>query len=201
MPSSSHQQISLLVEILMKVNPMSMIDIGVGFGKYGFLAREYLELWDGRESYSEFKRTIDGIEAFPQYLTPVHRFVYDRIFEGDASRIVPTLERKYDLAIMIDSLEHFGREDGLRLLGELTRKASHVLIAVPKHIGVQEDAFGNPYEIHRYQWKRSDFEPFRPRVFLSSKESLICFIGPDAERVSRSVTPRTLGHRLRNLWP
>ena len=35
-------------------NPSSVLDIGTGFGKYGLLCREYLELWDGRENYSHF---------------------------------------------------------------------------------------------------------------------------------------------------
>jgi hypothetical protein len=52
----------------------------MGFGKYGVLCREYLELWDGRENYHEFKRRIDGVEAYDKYITPIHKFVYNNMY-------------------------------------------------------------------------------------------------------------------------
>ncbi|HII30270.1 TPA: glycosyltransferase family 1 protein, partial [Candidatus Woesearchaeota archaeon] len=83
MPSSSHYQISKIMNLVVKLNPSSILDVGVGFGKYGVLCREYLELGDGREEYDKFLRRIDGIEAFKNYITPLHRFIYDHIYIGD----------------------------------------------------------------------------------------------------------------------
>ena len=79
MPSSSSDYISAVVNIMRLINPSTMLDIGIGFGKYGFLAREYLELWDGRDKHKreDWKRTIDGIEAFEEYINPAIEYIYD----------------------------------------------------------------------------------------------------------------------------
>ena len=63
MPSSAPNQINQIVQLMMIVKPQSLLDIGIGFGKFGFLAREYLELWDRRNKYDDWQRRIDGIEA------------------------------------------------------------------------------------------------------------------------------------------
>jgi hypothetical protein len=52
------------MDLVVNLNPSSVLDIGTGFGKYGLLCCEYLKLWDGRENYSHFLRRIDGVEAF-----------------------------------------------------------------------------------------------------------------------------------------
>ncbi len=64
MPTSNPYQINEILEAINITRPRSILDIRVGFGKYGVLAREYLELYDGREKYGDWKRRIDGIEAF-----------------------------------------------------------------------------------------------------------------------------------------
>lgn len=55
------------MDLVTIMDPRSVLDIGTGFGKYGILCREYLELWDGRQQYSDFKRRIDGVEAYSPY--------------------------------------------------------------------------------------------------------------------------------------
>ena len=89
MPSSIPQQLNDIVELIIDTNPKSILDVGVGFGKYGFLSREYLELWDGRGQYKDWRRRIDGIEAFKEYLTPIHDFVYNHVYVGNVLDILP----------------------------------------------------------------------------------------------------------------
>ena len=74
-PSSDFNQIGPIVELIVLANPQSVLDVGCGFGKYGVLAREYLELWDGRQRYGDWTRRIDAIEAFESLhhaAAPVH---------------------------------------------------------------------------------------------------------------------------------
>ena len=52
MPSSHYFQLNEIVDLIALTNPVKVLDIGVGFGKYGFLAREYLELWKDGGEYS-----------------------------------------------------------------------------------------------------------------------------------------------------
>jgi len=190
MPSSHPYQLNEILELIIEANPGKLLDIGIGFGKYGFLSREYLELWDPDAVYGSYKRQIDGIEAFEAYLTPLHRLIYDRIFTGDAREVLPELTDRYDLILMIDVLEHFTYEDGLKVLEECRRCGRNILISVPKVMSVQDEVYGNPCETHRYNWKWKDFSGIPDKFFLYNAKSTICFIGEDSQRICKILKKR-----------
>jgi len=190
MPSSHPYQLNEIMELIIETNPGKLLDIGIGFGKYGFLSREYLELWEPDAVYGSHKRQIDGIEAFEAYLTPLHRLIYDHIFPGDAREVVPVLTDRYDLILMIDVFEHFTCQDGLKLLEDCRRCGRNILISVPRIMSAQEEVYGNPYETHRYNWKRKDFCGIPDKFFLYNVKSTICFIGDDSRRICRILKKR-----------
>ena len=200
MPTSNPYQINDILELIILTSPKSLLDIGVGFGKYGFLAREYLELYDGREKYGDWQRRIDGIEAFGNYITPLQRQIYSNIFSGNASDIVPELKNNYDLILMIDVLEHFSLEEGTKLLKECLKHGRNLAVSTPWDIGVQGDHFGNPYETHRFQWEKKHFDAFPKKFFVHNDRSLICYIGEDAPRIGHSKRSR-LKTALKILFP
>jgi hypothetical protein len=144
------------MDLVTTLNPDSVMDIGAGFGKYGVLCREYLELWDGRQDYSNFKRRIDGVEAFPHYITPVHKFVYNQIYVEDILKLVDKLDFNYDLVLLIDVLEHFDKSEGELLLKKLLARNKGVLISTPKDPSDQKGAFGNSFEIHKSKWSKEE---------------------------------------------
>jgi len=183
MPSSHHNQLNEILELIIETNPKKMLDIGVGFGKYGFLSREYLELWEPGSVYGAHNRQIDGIEAFKAYLTPLHNLIYDKIFIGDAKEILPAIMDRYDLILMIDVFEHFSYEDGLKVLDQCRRCGKNILISVPRIMSVQEDVYENPYETHRYNWKRKDFNGISDKCFIYNSKSTICYIGEESNRI------------------
>lgn len=187
MPSSHCYQINEIVELILLTNPKNVLDIGVGFGKYGFLAREYLELWNGREKYNDWQRHIDGIESFKDYITPVHKFIYNNIYIGNAKDIIPNLKTKYDLALLIDIIEHSDHENGMRLVKDSLKVSRNILISTPKNIGVQKDFFCNPNEDHIFQFKKKHFAQFKKKFFVPNKDSLLCFIGEDAPKIKKTI--------------
>ena len=73
MGTSNWQNISYCVGILRRLQPASVLDVGTGFGRWGTLCREFLDVWEGREARSLWQARIEGIEAFPQCLTPASR--------------------------------------------------------------------------------------------------------------------------------
>jgi cyclopropane fatty-acyl-phospholipid synthase-like methyltransferase len=149
MPSSQLKQIPAIVEIIMQVNPKTILDIGCGFGKYGFLAREYLETWKGN------KPTIDAIEVFQDYIGKLQREIYDEVVIGEAIRVLTAFkerEIKYDLILAIDILEHFEKEDGKKFIELMKKIGKNVLISTPKEPGKQGAVFGNEYETHKSRW-------------------------------------------------
>ncbi len=190
MPSSHYFQLNEIVDLIALTNPVKVLDIGVGFGKYGFLAREYLELWKDGGEYQKWEKQIDGIEAFEPYITPVHKFIYNNIFIGNALDILPSLQDKYDLILMIDVFEHFTFEEGRRLLGECRKKGKNILISVPIAMSAQEAIYGNPFEKHKYAWKREDFNDISDKFFLQNVRSTICFLGDDSSRIKKILKKR-----------
>jgi hypothetical protein len=186
MPTSHLHQLNDVVELIKLTDPRRLLDIGIGFGKYGFLSREYLELWDGRERYNDWQRTIDGIEAYGGYVTPLQRLVYSKIFIGNALEVLPSLAETYDLVLLIDVLEHFGYEDGVRLLGECRRVARNLLVSVPKVNDQQGSLFGNEYETHRFQWTKAHLHALLGGevLFMRNRYSTICYVGANRYEVS-----------------
>ena len=162
MPFSHSSQLSAIVGFIEHLQPASILDVGVGMGQYGFLARNSLEnvhLFhiEGDRAHlrpkDEWRVRIDGIEAFRGYLTPVHDYAYNNITIGDALKTLPAIEdRAYDLVLGIDILEHFTEQDGLVFLAELKRIARRAaLVSTPKDFHEQE-VEANPYENHRSHW-------------------------------------------------
>jgi cyclopropane fatty-acyl-phospholipid synthase-like methyltransferase len=190
MPSSHYFQLNEIVDLIILTKPMKVLDIGVGFGKYGFLAREYLELWKDGGEYQKWDSQIDGIEAFESYITPVHKFIYNTIFIGNALDILPSLQDKYDLILMIDVFEHFTFEEGTRLLEECRKKGKNILISVPLSMFAQEAVYGNLFETHKYAWKRKDFNHISDKFFLRNVKSTICFLGDDSSRIKKILRKR-----------
>ncbi len=179
MPSSQHYHISKIMDMIIHLNPMSILDIGTGFGKYGVLCREYLELWDGRHNYSQFLRRIDGVEVFGDYITPLHKFVYNNIYINDIMEVLDKIEFRYNLVLLIDVLEHFEKHQGETLLHKILRTSDGVLISTPKEPSSQKDAFGNIYETHRSKWTRNDLNKLGPNLFMKDKISHITYLGND----------------------
>jgi len=165
------------MDLIIKINPNKILDVGTGFGKYGVLCREFLELWNGKQEYHNFLRTIDGIEIFLDYITPLHHFIYDNIFVGNALDLVEKIDKMYDLVLLIDVLEHFNKNSGRLLINRLLKTSKGILISVPKIIGNQKDSFNNIYETHRAQWSKKELTDLGYSTFIYDEFSYVLYIG------------------------
>jgi hypothetical protein len=165
MPSSRPNTIPTVIHLLRQLKPQSILDVGVGFGKWGHLFREYTDILEAEHEPARYQRRnwrvrIDGIEGHAAYVTPMHRFLYDRIHIGDAARLLPKLPR-YDLIFLGDIIEHFEKAAGLALLSDAFAKAGKaVIVSTPKFETAQEDLCGNELERHRSLWSVKDFGRF-----------------------------------------
>src|SRR5262245_47014859 len=120
MPSSRPNTIPTVIHLLRQLKPQSILDVGVGFGKWGHLFREYTDILEAEHEPARYRRKnwrvrIDGIEGHAAYLTPMHRFLYNRIHVGDAAHLLPKLS-SYDLIFLGDVIEHFDKATGQVLL-------------------------------------------------------------------------------------
>ena len=146
MPSSYPHNIPAIVQVMLDLRPASMLDIGPGYGKYGFLAREYVDDFRG-------EMRIDAVEVFPDYLRRVGWSPYDEVLHVNLLEV--DLHRHYDLVLMIDVLEHFDRPDGYDAIYRATSAGDAVLISTP--IGYEQGAsHGNEHEAHLSEWHPDD---------------------------------------------
>lgn len=158
MPSSCEKYIPLILREMMNLKPQTMLDVGVGFGKWGFLAREYLETWNGRVRKGNWLMQIDGIEIWRPYITPGVLYYYDRIYNGDAHELVPRLG-DYDLIVAGDVVEHLEKNRARQLLSALYAKARRLLIlAIPLGDAWLNNVIvdGNPHERHLSAWESDE---------------------------------------------
>lgn len=165
MPSSRPNTIPAVVHILRQLRPQSILDVGVGFGKWGHLFREYTDINAAENDPPRYHKAhwqirIDGIEGHAEYLTDMHRYLYDVIHVGDACQLLPSLS-DYDLVFMGDIIEHLDKADGRRLLETALAKARQaVLVSTPKYETHQSELCGNELERHRSLWSAADFKKF-----------------------------------------
>jgi 2-polyprenyl-3-methyl-5-hydroxy-6-metoxy-1,4-benzoquinol methylase len=184
MPSSQYYHISKIMEMIISVNPKSVLDVGSGFGKFGVLCREYLELWDGRQKY-EFNRRVDCVEVFQKYISPLYEYIYDNIYNNNILEIAPKLDNKYDLILLIDVLEHFEKSDGFNLLTTLLANNECILVSTPKKPTPQKDAFNNVHEIHRSVWSAKELSSLGNTAFVRDDISLISIISLNRNVITR----------------
>jgi len=158
MPTSHFTQIPQVIEAVIDVNPDSILEIGIGCGKWSILCREYLEVWDRYfNAWGERKIVMDGIEIHDLYSDSPGWIGYNAVHIGDATEIVPTLGH-YDLIMLIDVLEHFEFSDGFALLQSCLDKSDAVLVAIPSVYFPTVEVWDNPHEIHKCAWAIADFE-------------------------------------------
>lgn len=187
MPFSQSSQLSTIVRFAEKLSPQSVLDVGTGMGQYGFLLRNSLEsehLFEvqGEKGWQrdrkEWNITIDGIEGFEGYLTPVHAYAYSKMRIGDALQILPTIaDGQYDLVLAIDILEHFDVEEGKRFAKECLRVSKRAaLMSTPKEF-IAQVVEANPLENHRSIWSQMQLAELGYTTVLPNEESWIVVSG------------------------
>jgi hypothetical protein len=162
MPTSPFGHINSLVGYLLRINPSSLLDIGLGNGKIGFIARDALDVMLGeRYKKEEWKVRIDGIEIFPDYIQDHQKAIYDEIYIGNAFEVIDTLGR-YDVIVLGDVLEHFDKRQAFQFLDKCVEHSnSNIIICIP--LGKewnQPEIYGNPQEKHLSVWNYEEFKPF-----------------------------------------
>jgi len=148
LPSSRIDGTESFVNRIMKEKPKTILDVGCGFGRYGFLCREYLDVWDATKPYDEHNIQIDAIEIFRPYIGKIQRGIYDTIYSKDATDI-PWNIGEYDLIILSDVLEHMNSKVAMKVLDYALAVGGLVYVKTPNTDRAQEDTYGNAYERHK----------------------------------------------------
>src|SRR5216684_559909 len=127
MATSDPQNISSVISILHVLAPKSVLEIGCGFGKYGALMREYLDVWHGRVQRADWKTRLEAIEGFSGYRSPLWD-TFDYVHIGDV-------------------IEHLEHADARALTSEALQHADVLIISTPKDFYPQQESSGNTLQI------------------------------------------------------
>ena len=161
MPTSTYVHIPAMVRFIQAILPGSVLDIGLGNGKIGFIVRDLLDVMIGeRYKKEDWKIRLDGIEIFEDYIQGHQKVIYNNIYIGDAFHVIDNLG-KYDLIIIGDVLEHFEKEQAWHFLDKCAEHGRYLIINIP--LGekwTQPAIYGNPHEAHSSFWTYEDFENF-----------------------------------------
>jgi hypothetical protein len=149
--------LTLVLDQATRLQPKRVLDVGAGFGKWGFLLREALDFMAARLDRSEWSVTIDGVDADLAH-SPLHQWVYDSMVEADVLDD-PDRWSGYDLVVLGDVIEHFPKAAGERLLEALLSRNRNLIVVTPLHF-FEQDLPGRPFERHLSHWTPTDFEPW-----------------------------------------
>jgi 2-polyprenyl-3-methyl-5-hydroxy-6-metoxy-1,4-benzoquinol methylase len=133
MPSSNILCAPEVLALCNDVPHARILDVGPGHGKYGVLLREYLA----------GVRVVDAVEAWEPYVTPRLQAIYDQVLLQDVMTLPPLALAAYDIVLMVDVLEHLGKEDAHALF---RRTQARVVICTPR------DYFQNHAEVNAGIW-------------------------------------------------
>lgn len=161
MGTSNWQNISYCVDLIRKINPQKVLDVGVGFGRWGMVCREFLDVWNGRVDISTWKTEIIGIEVFSKNINSYHDYFYNEIINENAHKFLKETGDSFDLIILGDVLEHFQKDEAYEVLEESLKKSNFVLLNIPLgKYWKQGELYGNIYEKHLSFWKDIEFSKF-----------------------------------------
>lgn len=169
--TGNYQNLGDAVAWLRVIDPRKVLDVGCGFGRWGFLCREFLDVWNGRVFRRDWQVQLIGVDAYESNLKDHHRLLYDEVHGMEVERFLAERSDRFDLTILGDVLEHFPKLAGLELLRQCMERSSYVLLILP--IGShwpQQAIYGNPYERHLGVWEDTDVLRLEPLVACSYRD-------------------------------
>ena len=143
MVSSFINQVPTIIHLVQKLQPKTVLNIGKGFGKYGFLIHEYAGInnskkLDPSKSLKELSEiTIEAVEADSDLMFLHLPHLYSNVYFEDILTLYPKLGG-YNLVLMIDVIEHIDKLHAVKLLKHLLNIGSKIIVATPIHFFEQE---------------------------------------------------------------
>jgi hypothetical protein len=182
MPVSDYHQISDVLAVVEQADPDKVLDVGIGFGKWGILCREVLELYKKRVHPDTWTVQIDGIEINEPYRNALWGIAYDQVYIGNALDVLDTLGQ-YGLIICCDVIEHLDKPLGQILLAKLCDHGNLVVITSPRGFAPQGAIYDNEHERHRSGWNAEDFAGL-PHIYKDIGFTFMAVVSADPARLN-----------------
>ena len=187
MASSFPSQIPAIVFLLQQLKPKSILDIGKGFGKYGFLIHEYVGIDNQKKidpsltlaEQSNIK--VDAVEVDADLMLPHLDQIYSKVYFGDIFELYKNLP-EYEMILMIDVIEHLDKEKSIEMLRYFLTRNSKILIATPLTF-FQQEIYESSFEHHVSLWKAKDFKKLGCLEYQHSQGGAIYFLSNKKEKI------------------
>ena len=141
----------LSADIIRRISPKSLLDIGPGQGKYGKLARNL--------EPSCHTSAVEVSQAYVQAYDLEN--IYNTVHVLDGAGLVTESSwrnRTFDFIVIGDCIEHMPKSQGLDLLNFLTYRCGYLLVIVPEFAWYDTDASSMEHtESHISVWSETDF--------------------------------------------
>lgn len=197
MPTGFTDSLTPVAALIEWLQPQRVLDIGVGNGRMGFLAREYgHQPWNPRARGDGVE--LYGIEGYEPYISDLQRAIYDRIVIGEARGALQQMAsagEHYDLAIAADIIEHFTPSDGRLFLERCLAVSDLLLVATPRAFFEQEGD-DNEFEVHRSHWPEEELLRAGAAAILHRGDSLVALFGNRMLSAQYRARRPPLRHRL-----
>lgn len=162
MPSSDPITIPKVLRLVELIQPKSILDVGCGNGRYGFLFREILDWNYGRMAQGDWETYIFALDAEKDYFSTIHHYVYHNGFaeewlSWDPAPLLRQLSEAgkvgqpiFDLIFLGDVLEHFPEGKWQRALMKAKQFSKFTIVVCPNwHGSIAQEAWGgNEFERH-----------------------------------------------------
>lgn len=151
-----------ILDKIVQEDPKTILDIGTAFGKFGILSREAIlsTRAEKRDLEPVDDLTVDCVEMAKYFQnTPYHANLYQNHWHMDAREIDWTTMPKYDLVLLIDVVEHWTKEEGMKTLKEIKKNTgANILISTPRETEMYDHPiYGKDCPTHKSQWVPEDF--------------------------------------------
>ncbi len=168
MPISDYRHIPQVLDEVYALQPETVLELGIGFGKWGVLLREVLDAMYGRCRPDQWLRRIWGVDVWEPYRNPMWQ-AYNGVditnFTGGLNEGMTWRRAGWDLVLMMDSLEHLPPDEALPFLESLVANNKHVIVSVPNGLMPQDEAvYGNAHERHLTTFHGPEFDRWPHKV-------------------------------------
>ncbi len=152
MPYSSTLLDTKIENILKKIKPETVYDIGAGAGKYGLMIKEKI---NSVKNLIAIEIDRDYIEKFKlkEIYTEVKNMSVNNLISEDF------YDTNFDTVIIGDCIEHLKKSEGIDLLNFLVYRSKWILVQYPVKY-LQNTFEGKHQEAHISVWGDNDFISF-----------------------------------------
>lgn len=154
MPIGSYALVPHVAHALCQRQPQRVLDLGIGFGIYGAVVRQWLD-----QGVRPWRTHLVGVEAFASYGNPLWD-LYDLIVIAPLQEFLARDHELFDFILLTDVIEHLERPEGTWVLDRcqaLLAPNGRLMVGTPAIFMPQDAVGGNEFERHRSLWTAQDF--------------------------------------------